>query len=141
MAELKTRKTGASVRAFVDGIAHEQRRRDSRLLLKVFREVTGKRPRMWGSSIVGYGEYHYKSDRSRQEGDWPLTGFSPRKASMTVYIMPGFKNYQALLAKLGKHRTSVSCLYINRLDDVDIKVLKTLIRRSVADMKKRYATR
>lgn len=96
---------------------------------------------MWGDSIVGYGEYHYRSARSRQRGDWPLTGFSPRKRAMTIYVMPGFGQYGDLMSRLGKYETSVSCLYVNRLDDIDLKVLKKLIRQSVADMRKRYPTK
>ena len=138
MAELKTRKTNASVTGFLNSVENEQRRKDGLELLKVFKEVTKLAPKMWGSSIVGFGEYHYKSERSRQEGDWPLTGFSPRKRSMTVYIMPGFKEYQDLMTKLGKHKTSVSCIYFNKLDDLDVNVLKEIIRRSVADIKKIY---
>ena len=87
--------------------------------------------------MIGYGKYHYKY-KSGREGDWFITGFSPRKRNMTVYIMPGFSNYQALLAKLGKHKTSVSCIYFNKLADIDVKILRQIIRRSVADMKKRY---
>ena len=93
---------------------------------------------MWGDSIVGFGEYHYKSERSSQEGDWPLTGFSPCKRNMTVYIMPGFTKYKDLMNKLGKHKTSVSCIYFNKLQDINTEVLKQVIRRSVADMKKIY---
>jgi len=94
---------------------------------------------MWGTSIIGFGSYHYKSDRSSQEGDWLLTGFSPRKQNLTLYIIPGFKDYQALLKKLGKCKTSVSCLYIKRLTDVDISVLEKLIQQSFAFMKKNQA--
>ena len=141
MAELKTKKTNASVLKFLSSIEHPQRRRDSIELLEVFKEVTKLSPKLWGDSIVGFGEYHYKSDRSSQEGDWPLTGFSPRKQNMTVYIMPGFTDYQDLLAKLGKHKTSVSCIYFNKLEDIDVKVLKRIIRKSVADMKKQYKWR
>jgi hypothetical protein len=138
MAELKTRKTNASVAKFLSSVENDQRRNDGLQLLEVFKEVTKLPPKMWGSSIVGFGEYHYKSERSSQEGDWPLTGFSPRKRNMTVYIMPGFKNYQDLMRRLGKHKTSVSCIYFNKLEDIDLKVLKQIIRRSVADMKKIY---
>lgn len=138
MAELKTKKTRASVSKFLKSVEHEQRRRDGLALLEIFKEVTKMQPKMWGDSIVGFGEYHYKSDRSSQEGDWPLTGFSPRKQNMTVYIMPGFKNYQDLLAKLGKHKTSVSCIYFTKLENIDVEVLKQIIRKSVADMKKQY---
>jgi len=138
MAELKTRETNASVAKFLSSVENDQRRNDGLQLLEVFKEVTKLPPKMWGSSIVGFGEYHYKSERSSQEGDWPLTGFSPRKKNMTVYIMPGFKNYQDLMRRLGKHKTSVSCIYFNKLEDIDLKVLKQIIRRSVADMKKIY---
>ncbi len=138
MAELKTKKTSASVPAFLKSVENEQRRRDSIELLEIFKQVTKMPPRLWSNSIVGYGEYHYKSERSSQEGDWPLTGFSPRKRSMTIYIMPGFTNYQDLLSKLGQHKTSVSCIYFNKLENIDVKILKQIIRRSVADMKKIY---
>jgi hypothetical protein len=138
MTELKTRETNASVAKFLSSVENDQRRNDGLQLLEVFKEVTKLPPKMWGSSIVGFGEYHYKSERSSQEGDWPLTGFSPRKRNMTVYIMPGFKNYQDLMRRLGKHKTSVSCIYFNKLEDIDLKVLKQIIRRSVADMKKIY---
>lgn len=138
MAELKTMKTDASVTDFLLGVDNEQRREDSLVLLDIFIRITKMPPKLWGSSIVGFGEYHYKSERSAARGDWPLTGFSPRKRNMTVYIMPGFSAYQELLTGLGIHRTSVSCLYFNRLENLDLKVLKQLIRRSVADMKKRY---
>ena len=139
MAELKTQKTKASVTEFVNSVADEKRRADSKQLLKVFKEATGMKPAMWGTSIVGYGSYHYKSERSKQEGDWPLTGFSPRKANMTVYIMPGFKEYGPLLKKLGKHKISGgSCIYFNSLSEIDTPTLKTIIKKSVVEMKKRY---
>ena len=141
MAELKTKKTKASVEVFLRKVTHDKRREDAFTLLELFKQVTKMPPTMWGTSIVGFGEYHYKSERSTQEGDWPLTGFSPRKKNMTVYIMPGFKDYQELLSRLGKHKTSVSCIYFNKLEELDTKVLKQLIRRSVADMKKRYEWR
>jgi hypothetical protein len=136
VAELKTKKTSASVPAFLKSVENEQRRKDGIELLEIFKQATKMSPTLWGDSIVGFGEYHYKSERSSQEGDWPLTGFSPRKQSMTVYIMPGFSNYQELLSRLGKHKTSVSCIYINKLENVDVMVLKQIIKRSVADMKK-----
>ena len=138
MAELKTKRTGASVRQFLQSVENEQRRKDGFELLEIFEQATKMSPALWGDSIVGFGEYHYKSERSRQEGDWPLTGFSPRKRNMTVYIMPGFSDYQDLLSKLGSHQTSVSCIYFSRLENIDVKVLKQIIRRSVADMKKFY---
>lgn len=139
MAELKTLKNKASVTAFIDSVENEQRRSDSKKLLKIFKEATGVKPVMWGTAIIGFGEYHYKSERSSQQGDWPLTGFSPRKASLTVYIMPGFKEYGSLLKKLGKHKISGgSCIYINKLSDIDVPTLSTIIKRSFADMKKKH---
>jgi hypothetical protein len=141
MAELKTKKNSASVPAFLRGIEPEQRRKDGLALLAMFKEVTGMKPVMWGSSIVGFGQYHYKSERSAQEGDWPLVAFSPRKQNLTLYVMPGFGDYGPMLKKLGKHKTSVGCLYINKLDDVDTKVLKQIIKRCMTDMQKRYPTK
>ena len=139
MAELKTKKTESSVAKFLDSVADEEKRNDSKKILKIFTESTKEKPAMWGTSIVGFGSYHYKSDRSTQEGDWPLTGFSPRKQNITIYIMPGFLEYKELLTKLGKHKVSKgSCLYIKRLSDIDIDVLKKLIKVSVSDMKKRH---
>lgn len=138
MAELKIKRTSASVTLFLKSVENEQRRKDGIQLLKIFKEVTKMRPRMWGSSIVGFGEYHYKSERSTQEGDWPLTGFSPRKNAMTVYIMPGFSDYRDLMNKLGPHKSSVSCVYFTKLENINQSVLKQLIRRSVADMKRRH---
>ena len=137
MAELKTKKNKASVTKFIDSVEHKTRREDAKRLLKIFNEATGMKPAMWGTSIIGYGEYHYKSERSTQEGDWPLTGFSPRKASMTVYIMPGFDKYKKDLDKIGKHKTSVSCLYFTKLDNIDEKILKKMIKDSMEVMKKR----
>ena len=138
MAELKTKKTKASVQNFLKSVNHEQRRKDSFELLELFKQSTKMSPSMWGDSIVGFGEYHYKYERSRQEGDWPLTGFSPRKRNMTVYIMPGFSEYQDLLENLGKHKTSVSCIYFTKLENINVKVLQKIIQVSVADMKKIY---
>ena len=139
MSDLKTRKNDASVSDFLQAVEHPQRREDALALLALFEKVTRMPARMWGDSIVGFGEYHYQSERSRQQGDWPLTGFSPRKRNLTIYIMPGFDAYRDLMADLGKHKTSVACLYINRLSDIDTAILARIIRRSVADMKKSYA--
>ncbi len=139
MAELKTQKNNASVAAFIDSVADEQRRADAKKLLKIFKAATGMKPAMWGTSIVGYGQYHYKSERSKQEGEWPLTGFSPRKGNLTVYIMPGFKDYAVLLKKLGKHKISGgSCIYIKKLSDVHEPTLTTIIQKSFTDMKKKH---
>lgn len=103
----------------------------------MMRRATGKRAKMWGSSIVGYGAYHYKYASGR-EGDWAITGFSPRKQNLVVYIMPGFDKFPALMKKLGKYKTGKSCLYLNKLDDVDQNVLEKLIAESVKVMRKRY---
>ena len=141
MAELKTKKHAGSVTAFIKAVPDEQKRADALQLLDIFKKATGMKPAMWGSSIIGYGSYHYKSDRSTQEGDWPLTGFSPRKANLTIYIMPGFKSYSMLLEKLGKHKISGgSCIYINKLSDIHVPTLTKIIKDSVKEMQKRYVT-
>ncbi len=140
MAELKTKVTTASATAFIRAIPEAEKRTDSLALLALFQEVTGEKPKMWGTAIVGFGSYHYESARSAQKGDWPLTGFSPRKQNLTIYVMPGFKEYSELLKDLGKYKTSAGgCLYIKRLSDINTEVLTKLIKRSVADMKKKYA--
>ena len=136
MAELKTQKNSASVLDFINSVEDQVKRNDSLKLLEVFKECTGEAPVMWGTSIVGFGEYHYKSDRSSQEGDWMMTGFSPRKQNLTLYIMPGFERYKNELAKLGKHKTSISCLYIKRLADVDENILKNIIIDAFESMKR-----
>ena len=130
MAELKTKKTKASVNAFLDKITDEQRRKDCQVILNLMKQATGEEPKMWGSSIVGFGTYHYRYASGR-EGDWPIIGFSPRKTDLTLYIMPGLEKFESLMAKLGKYKTGVSCLYIKKLDDVEIPVLKKLIAKSV----------
>ncbi|NKB43239.1 MAG: DUF1801 domain-containing protein [Alphaproteobacteria bacterium] len=140
MAENKTKATTASVSAFIKSVEHDKRRKDAQTIKKLMDKVTGWKAKMWGPSIVGYGQYHYKYDSGR-EGDYPITGFSPRKQALTIYIMPGFSAYDGLMAKLGKYKTGRSCLYINKLEDVDIKVLETLIRKSVAFMKKKYGVK
>lgn len=139
MAELKTKKTTVSPSVFINAVKDGAKRADAKELLKIFKTATGMQPKMWGTSIVGYGEYHYKSERSRQEGDWPLTGFSPRATNLTLYIMPGFTDFKAELKKLGKHKISGgSCIYIKRLSDIHIPTLKTIIKKSVTMMKKKY---
>ena len=137
MADNKTRETKASVTAFLNAVDDPRRRADARKIAAMMRRATGDRARMWGSSLVGYGKYHYKYDSGR-EGDFMLTGFSPRKQNLTIYIMPGFDDFEALMKKLGKYKTGKSCLYINKLQDVDEKVLEQLIARSVKIMRKRY---
>ncbi len=137
MSQLKTLPNDASVEEFLDAVEHPRRREDARRLLELMREITGEPPRMWGSGIIGFGSYHYRYASGR-EGDWLLAGFSPRKQNLALYIMPGFSEAADLLARLGKHRTGKSCLYINKLADIDMEVLAELLRDSVAAMRKRY---
>lgn len=137
MVELKTKKTNASVNAFLNKVKIKQRREDCFKVLELMKEITGEEPKMWGSSIVGFGTYHYVYASGR-EGDWMISGFSPRAQSLTLYIMAGFDKYDEFMKKLGKYKTGKSCLYISKLDDVDQSVLKRLIKASVAHMKKRY---
>lgn len=137
MAENKTQATRASVTEFVNGIGDTQKRADCKAIAAMMRKATGRQPKMWGSSIVGYGNYHYKYESGR-EGDFFLCGWSPRARNISVYIMPGFSGFDALMKKLGKYKTGKSCLYINRLDDVDRDVLRRLIEESVAEMRRRY---
>ena len=134
MAELKTKQTGASVENFLKQISDEERREDCFAVAKIMEEITGEKPKMWGPSIVGFGSYHYKYASGRQ-GDWPVTGFSPRKKDLTLYIMMGFKKHRALMEKLGKHTSSKSCLYIKRLSDIHVPTLKKLIKESVKDLR------
>ena len=137
MAELKTRPTKASVDKFLNGVDNDSRREDARCVLAIMQRTTHELPTMWGDRIVGFGSYHYRY-ASGQEGDWPLIGLSPGRRNLTLYIMPGFDDYALLLTRLGKHRTGKSCLYVNRLRDIDMSVLEELIRQSVADMRRRY---
>jgi len=134
MAELKTKQTGASVKQFLNKITDEQRRDDCFAIAKMMEEATGAKPKMWGSSIVGFGSYHYKYESGR-EGDWMMTGFSPRKNDLTLYLMMGFEKQRELMKQLGKHKTSKSCLYIKRLDDVHVPTLKKLIKESVKELR------
>ena len=133
--DLKTKVNDASVEGFLNSVEDEQKRKDCFEILKMMKQVTKEAPKMWGASIVGFGSYHYKGASGR-EGDWMLTGFSPRKQNLTLYLMGGFDPHKNLLKKLGKHKTSVGCLYIKNLDDVDKKVLKELVTESVKTMKK-----
>ena len=133
-AELKTKVNDVSVEGFLNSVADEQKREDCFEILKLMKQVTKETPRMWGSSIVGFGSYHYVG-KSGREGDWMLTGFSPRKQNLTLYLMGGFDSEKDLLKKLGKYKTSVGCLYIKKLEDVDKKVLKELVIASVKKMK------
>jgi len=135
MAELKTQATTQNPKEFLDTIEPKQKKADALILLEMFHKVTGEEAVMWGNSIVGFGKYHYKSERSIQEGDWPLVAFSPRKQNLTLYIMAGNKDNPDL-ERLGKHKKSGGCLYINKLSDVDRTILLKLIKMSFQYMKK-----
>lgn len=139
MADNKTQATTASVTAFIDAIVDPERRADCKAVAKLMQKVTGAKPAMWGSSMVGFGRYHYVYDSGR-EGDAPLAAFSPRAQALTLYVMAGFDGAEPLLAKLGKVKTAKACLYIKRLADVDQAVLEQLIARSVAHLRKTYRT-
>lgn len=130
--EPKTKKTATSVIAFIDTLKDERRRTDATIILKMMQAVTGEEPALWGPSIIGFGAYQSPT------GAWPIVGFSPRKANLVLYIMPGFAQCDALLAKLGKHKIGKVCLYLNKLADVDMDVLHQLVSASVADMRARY---
>ena len=129
MAEAKTRANEDDVGAFLETVENENKRKDAYTILDLMKKVTGEKPVMWGESIVGFGSYTY-TYASGRTGDWPTVGFSPRKQSLSIYIMSGFDGYEALLAKLGKHKTGKACLYINKLSDVNMEILEELIRRS-----------
>jgi len=133
-AENKTRETKASVEKFLNGIKDEKKREDSFKILKMMKQITKSEPKMWGSTMVGFGNYHYKYASGR-EGDWFLTGFSPRKQSLTLYTMTYLEKHKDILKRLGKFKTGKGCLYINKLEDIDMKVLKELITSSIKKVK------
>lgn len=136
MAELKTSKTEEDPIAFINKVNHDQRRKDAHTLMEIMTRLTGDKGSMWGPSIIGFGHYHYKYESGR-EADWFLTGFSPRKASLSLYIMTGFGRYSELLKNLGKYKTGKSCLYINKLSDVNLDVLEQLIVESIEHLKRK----
>jgi hypothetical protein len=138
-ANLKTSQNDGSVDAFLAAVENEQRRSDAYALLEIFDRVTGLPPKMWGSSIIGYGRYEYKYESGR-EGEYLMTGFSPRKANSTVYIMPGYQNLAEPLSRLGKHKIAKSCLYINKLGDIDLAVLEEIILFGLCHMRDHYPT-
>ncbi len=137
MAENKTTRNKGSVAKFLNSVKDEQKIKDAFALLDLIKKTTGLEPEMWGTSLIGFGNYHYKYESGR-EGDFFLTGFSPRKQNLTVYIMPGFERYTDLMKKLGKYKTGKSCLYLKKLEDINLEVLKELIRESVDYMNKKY---
>jgi hypothetical protein len=136
MAENKTKQTGASVEKFLNSVNDEKQREDSFTILKMMQQITKAEPKMWGPSIVGFGKYHYKYESGR-EGDCALTGFSPRKGNLTLYIMGGFDEKSSQMKKLGKYKNGKCCLYIKKLEDIDMSVLKELVKTSVESMKKK----
>ena len=138
MAELKTQRNDGSVEDFLNAIDDEQKRKDCYTVMKLMKQMTKSKPTMWGTSIVGFGSYHYKG-KSGREGDWFIMGFSPRKQNLTLYLITGFERDAALMKKLGKCKTGKSCLYINTLDDIDLSVLKTLMKNSYEYMKTKHA--
>ena len=135
MAELITKESDQDVETFLNGITDNRSRQDCFTILELMKKITKAEPKMWGASIVGFGSYHYKYDSGR-EGDWFVAGFSPRKQYLTLYIMSGFTGYGELLGKLGKYKTGKSCLYINRLDDINLDVLTEMIEKSVDAVRK-----
>jgi hypothetical protein len=127
LAVIKTKPTAASVESFINAVDNEQKRKDGFVLLELMKKISGEEPVLWGSSIIGFGKKRYKSPASGREVDWFLIGFSPRKANLTVYLVSGLKQHDAALKKLGKHKLGGGCLYLNKLEDVDMKVLKGIV--------------
>lgn len=139
MAAIKTQKNDRDVIEFIHSFADgEQKVKDSLVLLEFMEKVTGYKPVMWGESIIGFGEYHYKSKRSRQEGDWPLIGFSPRKSALSLYTYTGMQDHEYLLENLGKFKMGKACIYVKKLSDIDLSVLEKMIITTMEYMKKEY---
>lgn len=139
MGEIKTKQTESDVHEFINSFAStEQKKKDSFELLKLMQDFTGSEPKMWGSSIIGFGKYHYKSDRSRQEGDWPLVGFSPRKAAISLFVHCGCEGQDDLLELLGKYTMGKSCIYIKKLSDINQDILKEMMQSTIDFLKKKY---
>lgn len=139
MAEIKTKQHEANVTDFILSFAEtEQKQQDSFELIKLMQEYTGFEPKMWGPSIIGFGVYHYKSERSRQEGDWPLVGFSPRKAAISLYVYMGTPEQEKLLKEFGKFKMGKGCIYVKKLADIDTEVLKKMMGETIAALKEKY---
>ena len=139
MAEIKTKQTNSDVTEFINAFADtEQKRADSFEILKLMQDFTGFEPKMWGPSIIGFGSYHYKSERSRQEGDWPLVGFSPRKAAISLYVYMGTKEQEQLLNEFGKFKMGKGCIYVKKLADIDREVLKKIMKETIDFLKAKY---
>lgn len=140
MAELKTKQNNADINEFVNSFADtEEKRKDSFELIKLMRDFTGHEPKMWGSSIIGFGSYHYKSDRSRQEGDWLLVGFSPRKAAISLYVYTGAKEHEQLLEGLGKFKMGKACIYIKKLSDINLDALRQIMKATIDFLQSKYS--
>ena len=139
MAALKTQPTQTNVAEFIRTFADsEQKQKDSFELIEIMRKATGCEPQMWGPSMIGFGKYHYKSERSRQEGDWPLVGFSPRKAAISLYVFSGLPEHEYLLEGLGKFKKGAACIYVKKLSDISTPVLKEIMKTTIAFLKERY---
>ena len=139
MAALKTQPTQIDVAEFIRTFADsEQKQKDSFELIEIMRKATGYEPQMWGPSMIGFGKYHYKSERSRQEGDWPLVGFSPRKAAISLYVFSGMPEHEYLLEGLGKFKKGAACIYVKKLSDISTPVLKEIMKTTIAFLKERY---
>lgn len=139
MGEIKTKQTDADVSEFIRSFANnEQKVNDGYELLQLIKMWTGFEPKMWGPSIIGFGVYHYKSDRSKQEGDWPIVGFSPRKAAISLYVYSGDPSKAHLLEQLGKYKMGKACIYVKKLSDIDLNTLKKLVDSSVEFVKRKY---
>lgn len=136
-AELKTKENSGDINKFLLSVDNEQKRNDSFVLLELMKKITKEEPKMWGNSIIGFGNYHYKYESGR-EGDWFLCGFSPRKQNLSIYLMCNFDGLEDLLTDLGKYKKSVGCLYIKKLEDINIKVLEKMIKRAIQILKKKY---
>lgn len=139
MADIKTKQTEADVKAFINAFADtDQKRKDSFELIRLMQDFTGYQPKMWGPSIIGFGSYHYKSDRSRQEGDWPLVGFSPRKAAISLYVYSGCSGQEALLKDLGKFKMGKGCIYVKKLSDINQDALRKIMKSTIDFLKSEY---
>ena len=140
MTQLKTRQHDGDVFEFIKAFANtEQKQEDSLTLIKVMQNLTGYPPKMWGPSMIGFGSYHYKSNRSRQEGDWPLIGFSPRKAAISLYVFSGLPEHEHLLEGLGKHKRGKACIYITKLSEINLDVLERLILKTIDFLDETYS--
>lgn len=139
MAEIKTKQNSANVEDFINRFADtEQKRKDGFELLKIMQDFTGYEPKMWGPAIIGFGQYHYKSERSRQEGDWPLVGFSPRKAAISLYVYSGCSGQEELLKELGKFKMGKGCIYVKRLSDINQETLKKMMKTTIDFLQSKY---